>query len=279
MKILTCIFFLALAVCSCEEVVSIDVHETSMRIVIEGLVTNVTDNNFVKVSRTLPFYQDGVTPKIVDAVVTVTDNLGNIYNFSHNPSGKVETEGCYLPSTSFVGVVGREYTLSVLVNGITYSAKEKLLDVTSVESMNYKINEREQDKFKVPKQSDRIYEVDIWAKEPKETKDFYLFKFYRNDSLKYDSPTSVYFIDDDLLGEKIDGLASPIYYSLNDTARFEIYSLSRNAYLFYSDFANSLNSDGGMLDSPPSNPRTNLSNGALGLFQVSALSSMELILK
>jgi hypothetical protein len=47
-------------------------------------------------------------------------------------------------------------------------------------------------------------------------------------------------------------------------------------YLYFYDLAALLNSDGGMFSSPPSNPRGNISNGAIGLFQVSAIASGEI---
>jgi hypothetical protein len=88
--------------------------------------------------------------------------------------------------------------------------------------------------------------------------------------------TDVYYADDELVGENIDGFPLPIYYSANDLARAEVYSLSRDAYIFYRDLYKLLNNDGGMFNQPPADPRTNLSNGALGLFQVSAVVSSEI---
>ncbi len=73
------------------------------------------------------------------------------------------------------------------------------------------------------------------------------------------------------LGEKIDGVTSPIFFAPGDVARIEMYSISRDAFVFYNDLQNLLNSDGGLFSQPPSNSRTNLSNGALGFFQASAL--------
>lgn len=63
-------------------------------------------------------------------------------------------------------------------------------------------------------------------------------------------------------------------------ARVEIYSLSRNGYVLYNDLFLILNSDGGgMFGAIPSSPRTNLTNGALGFFQVSAVNEKELLIE
>ena len=75
-------------------------------------------------------------------------------------------------------------------------------------------------------------------------------------------------------------MASPIYFAIGDTARVEMYSLSRGGYIFYDDLQGLLTNDGGgMFGSIPAGPRNNLTNGALGFFQVSSLKSAELILK
>ncbi len=47
--------------------------------------------------------------------------------------------------------------------------------------------------------------------------------------------------------------------------------ISRDGYLFYNDLNTILNSDGGMFSPPPANPRSNVTGGALGFFQVSAM--------
>jgi hypothetical protein len=50
-----------------------------------------------------------------------------------------------------------------------------------------------------------------------------------------------------------------------------MYSLSRTAYVFYNDLQRLLNNDGGLFSQPPADSRSNLTNGALGFFQASAM--------
>jgi hypothetical protein len=58
-----------------------------------------------------------------------------------------------------------------------------------------------------------------------------------------------------------------------------MYSVRRNGYLFYNDLNAILNSDGGMFSPPPANPRSNITGGALGFFQVSAMTSASIAVK
>jgi hypothetical protein len=269
MKYIVVIFFSAFVFLSCEKTVLLDLQQMPAKVVIEGLLTNQPNYQFVKVTRTSGFYGSGATPRITDAIVLVEDDLGAQFNYIHNPNNHPDSNGYYLPAVPFVGVIDRTYTLTVTVNGENYVAEDKLYNVTSIDSLDYQVNHNEMDD---PKEDGKYYEVLMYAKEPQETEDYYLFKFYRNDSLKLYNPSDIYFSDDKTLGEEIHGVQSPIYYAQEDSARVEMFSLSRTGYVFYSDLFNLINNDGGMFSPPPANSRTNLSNGALGFFQVSALN-------
>ncbi len=254
---------------SCEKTVLLDLNQMPSKIVIEGLVTNQPGYQFVKISRTSGFYESGQTPRVVDAVVSVEDDLGSEFIFTHNPNDHPDSTGYYFPATEFVGEIGRRYLLQVFVDGENYQAEDQLFAVTDIDSLQYQINSDERSE---PKEEDKFYEVLLYAKEPQATTDYYLFKFYRNDSLKIYAPSDIYFADDKTLGEEINGVPSPVYYAPEDSARVEMYSLSREGYVFYSDLFNLLNNDGGMFSPPPANSRTNLSNGALGFFHASAVA-------
>lgn len=268
MKKILVIIFSAFIFLSCDKAVVLDLEQMPSQVVIEGLVTNQPKYQFVKVSRTAGFYESGETPRVTDATVVIADDLGSQINYVHNPNNNPDSSGYYLPAVPFVGSVGRTYTLTVVVDGESYTAADKLFNVTSIDSLTYQINFDEEED---PKEEGKFYEVLMFAKEPQETDDYYLFKFYRNDSLKIYEPSDIYFADDKTLGEEINGVPSPVFFAQEDSARVEMYSLSRNGFVFYSDLFNLLNNDGGMFSPPPANSRTNLSNGALGFFQASAV--------
>lgn len=267
---------LALVFSSCEKTVLLDLNQNAPKVVIEGQVTNQPGYQYVKISRTIGFYTPGGSPAVTDATVVVKDDVGNEVLFLHNPGGLADSIGYYLPESDFSGEIGRTYFLSATVNGVMYEAQDKLEPVMPIDSLSYRISVDEQED---PKDFGKFYEVLLFAKEPQNTTDYYLFKFYRNDSLKVYNDTEIYYADDEVLGENIDGIPSPVYYAPGDIARIEMYSLSRTGYVFYNDLQSLLNNDGGLFSQPPSNSRTNLSNGALGFFQASALEMRELEIK
>jgi hypothetical protein len=259
---------------SCEETVPLDIRQTPSKIVIEGLVTDQPGRQSVKITRTVDFYASGETPRVTNAVVTVTDDLGQTVNFVHNPNNHSDSSGIYIPQAAFEGEIGRTYTLSVQVDGESYTAQDYLASVIPMDSLSYRINEEEKED---PEDPGLYYEVLMFAREPKDEKNFYLFQFYKNDTLTFLNDTDIYYSDDELLAEKIDGVPSPVFFGINDKVRVEAFSLSRVGYVYYYDLWSLLNNDaGGMFGPIPSSPRTNLSNGALGFFQVSAMSKAEI---
>jgi hypothetical protein len=258
---------------SCEETVPLDIDQTPSKVVIEGLLTNRPGHNSIKITKTADFYSSGETPRVTNAIVTVTNDQGEVINFVHNPNNHADSAGIYIPSVAFAGEIGRNYNLKVDLDGEIYEAQDHLASVIPLDSLTVRVNEDEQDD---PEDEGRIFEVLMFAREPQDENNFYLFKFYRNDSLVFDNDTDIYYSDDELLAEKIDGVPSPMFFKSSEKARVEVYSISRIGYVYYNDLWSLLNNDaGGMFGPIPSSPRTNLSNGALGFFQVSALNSGE----
>jgi hypothetical protein len=253
---------------ACEQTVDLDLNQTEPLLAIEGQVTDKPDHNFVKISRTVGFYDTGITPRVTDATVTVQDNAGNTFSFVHYQGTSADSIGMYFPETPFAGEVGSTYELTVLVDGKTYTAQDILLPIVPIDQLTSRIDEDEQSD---PEDPGRFYEVLLYVKEPQEREDFYLFKCYRNDKLEYANETDIYFSDDQLLSENIDGIPMPIFYAKDDIARIEAYSLTRDAFVFYRDLQKLLNNDGGIFGNPPANPRSNITNGAIGFFQVSAI--------
>ena len=252
---------------ACSEVVELDINDTDPVVIIDGLVTNEYKNHYVKISRSINYYDPGTSTPILNATVSVSDGK-TTYNYIHNPTAFEENDGVYFSSVPFAGEAGKTYALSVSVDGATYTAEDNLYPVTAIDSLSVIVND---DEFEEPERKDYFYEILFYAHEPQETEDFYLFKFYRNDTIVYDSPTDIYFSNDDLLAEEINGIPTASFYKSGDIAKVEMYSISNAGFIYYNDLINLLQSDGGMFGSPPVNPRTNVKGGALGFFQTSSM--------
>ena len=261
---------------ACDEPIDIDSDSVEPIVIIEGLVTDQMMSHHVRVSRSVDFYDNIAADPVLDAEVSIRDDQGNVFTFLHNPGGEAEQQGFYFAEQEFAGQVGVTYSLTVTIGEEVYRAADQLLPVTAIDSLTVSLDE---DEFDDPEDPGYYYEVLFYAREPRDRKDFYLFKFYRNDSILRDSDNDIYFSDDDLLAEEISGVSTAGYYTFGDRARVEMYSMSRQGFIYYNDLVNLLQGDGGMFGPPPVNPRTNLDNGALGFFQVSALVSEEIVIE
>ncbi|UII24983.1 DUF4249 domain-containing protein [Fulvivirga maritima] len=258
----------------CNEPYHIDEQTTEPQVVIEGLITDESMNHYVRVTKTVDFYSEEGSVPVDDASVIVTDNQGNTYNYSYQP--EAERGGYYYSDIAFAGERGVAYTLTVTMEGEEYSALDSLRRVTTIDSLGVELNE---DEFEDPEDEGRYYEVLLYTREPQDTEDYYLFKYYRNGLPFKDDDSDVYVSDDSYLGENIDGLATPGWFALGDSITVEMYSLTVDGFKYYSDLSNLLNNDGGFFGSPPVNPQSNISNGAMGYFQVSAVVRKSVIIE
>ena len=253
---------------SCEEPTTIDTDQAPPQVIIEGLITNELKRHTIKVTQTANFYDTGNTPRVNGATVIVRDNANNQYNFEE------EESGVYRPNQPFQGEIGRTYDLSVLIEGEEYTASERLLPVTTVDSVTYSLNIEETEEV-----NEDVFSFFLYTVEPQDEKNYYLFKFYRNGTWLNEEGEDITVTDDTAVGEEIDGIEAPYLYLRGDTARVEMYSLTRDAFIFWNDVATLIFSDGGVFAPLPANPRSNISGGALGVFQVSAVDAGEIVIE
>lgn len=253
-----------------ERSVELDLDQTETKYVIEGMITNEMTEQMVKVSKTGGYYDAENPPLVSGAVVEVRDDAGNSYSFTEKEGEK----GTYI--AQFQGIVGRTYSLKVSTEGRLFEASEKMIFLTSIDSLSYAVDPEEQ-ADPDEDEPDRFYDVLLFVKEPQETEDYYYFRFFRNGKEENYDNREVYYSDDKLLQENIDGIEFPSFYAKGDTAEIEMFSITRSAFIFYSDLAQALSNDGGIFGPIPANLRNNLTNGALGYFQVSAVSRKTII--
>lgn len=255
------IFFFALMVftlASCTEVLSPEESEVTPRVVINAVLIKDSVCK-VKLTRTQGYYNSDPVPTITNATIVLTENGSTTETLTHTGNGVYE-------GSTIIGTVNSLYSIDVIVDGKTYTATATMLPVAPIDSLKY---------FYEPGSTiaDEGYYPTIYAVEPAGETNYYMFKYYRNDSLMNDSG-DFQVSDDRYLSTNIDGVPFPYAYKLNDVARLEMYSLNQVQYLFYTDFLAQIYSDGGFFSTPPANPRSNFSGSdVIGVFQVSDMST------
>jgi hypothetical protein len=272
LKFKSIIFLIALAsIIACEEIIDLNINQAPSKIVIDALVSDDDTTHYVRITRSSDFNGNG-GENVADAIVDVSDDIGNLFSYTHNPEGVDSLNGFYYCDQKFAGRTNGVYQLNVNVDNQTYIAIDTLRPITSIDSLSIQVDPRADDD---PKSEGEIYQILLYAHEPQESVDFYYFKFYRDSLL--DASDNIFVFDDKILGGTLNGLPSPILFKEGELAAVEIYSLTREQFVYLTDLSSLMGSDGGMFSPPPANPRTNISGGALGLFQVSGISRSSIL--
>lgn len=126
--------WLSAVVISCIEPVDIETDSSSSAsLVINGLITDEPGPYKVELSLSTGFFDDDVSSKVSNALVTIEDDLGQKHDLEES------SPGIYLTSASeVVGEVGRQYILTVeLEDGRTFESSTERLNSNSGMSSIY----------------------------------------------------------------------------------------------------------------------------------------------
>ncbi|BDD04272.1 DUF4249 family protein [Aureibacter tunicatorum] len=262
----------------CEEVITLDNEQSKPKMVVEGLVINKKKRHYVQLSLSQGFYDTDNKSYINDAnvkVIEILDNEETVYQYTYFPE-----ENAYFSNRSYMGKFGATYKLMIEHEGNTYFSENKLNQINEIEKLTWKFDQRRYDQRNLLPEDQKgyYYQILLTTTEPEETKDYYQFRFYRNDTIINNNGNNVYVIDDQIISGKLTDFPSPVYYKLDDLARLQISSLTPESYKYYNDLSKVLNNDGGLFSSVPANPASNISGGALGLFQASGVVEEEIII-
>lgn len=252
-KYIFALLLLAVTLSSCEKEITMDLHPSEPRVVIEGVVQ---EGEFAKIRLTMSKNYDDETPytPIEGATVKLSDDKGNTETLLLAPSGAYE-------SINMKGELGASYKLLVEVDGQTYTSETKMPSSITIDTL-----------FIIKFFSETYLAKTIIKDKPGE--DNY-YRFIVNYNQK-EMPTIL--IDDD---DKKDGRLIErtlpfngdddelVEMEVNDHLRVEMRCITKEAFDFYKAWDSLLN--GGSQVNPPSN----IKGGALGFFHAFTTSFIE----
>ncbi|MDR1876845.1 MAG: DUF4249 domain-containing protein [Flavobacteriaceae bacterium] len=131
MKIFKIILILTIGLflTSCEDVIDVDLDTAAPRLVIDASIDWVKNTSGseqkIKLSTTTGYY-NAEFPTVSGADIVVTNTANTVFNFVENPG-----TGEYI-CTDFEPIIGETYTLTINLNGETYTATEKLINVPDI---------------------------------------------------------------------------------------------------------------------------------------------------
>ncbi|MGV3603026.1 MAG: DUF4249 family protein [Dyadobacter fermentans] len=251
MKNLLIIFSVILVFTSCEKVVELDYKGNQSKIVIEGNITNQPGPYFVRIQKSIPLTQTGAYPTIDNAFVTISDNAGTTDTLIAQGGGNYQT-------TRLKGVEGRTYTLTVRAEEQTYTAQSTMqagitLDAVRIEEVVF-VGETEF--YVIPEYND-----------PAEKGNNYRFELSVNDKL-----LNQHFIQNDEVKNGVKNTArleisddADITLKRGDLISVKMQCVDARVGHYYKTLAliGDSGPGGGIT---PSNPQSNISGGALGIF-------------
>ena len=260
----TSLFFviiLAIFFQSCEDVVTVDLNTAPPKLVIEASLNwyKGTTGNEQKIKLTTTSgYYSSVIPKVSGATIYVKNSNNTTFNFTENANS-----GEYF-CTTFIPVINETYTLTVISNGQTYTAKETLKSVAPIT----KIIQNNLGGF-----DGKTIEIKAFFNDPASEENYYLFGYsYQNQLLNN------YFIGEDAFyqGNEFFSASQNDELKAGDKIIISHFGISKT----YSNYMKVLvsiagSSNGAPFQSPAATVRGNIinttdfDNYALGYFSIS----------
>lgn len=261
-KILLPLFFVLVALSSCTEKIELDLDTSSIRLVVEGNLTDQPGPHSVRLATTAPYYAEGLLPVVTGAAVTLSDGDTTVVLIEGQP-------GDYATGADFQGVPGHTYTLTIslaeeIAGTKLYTAVAPMPLKVVTDSCNVKY---EPDMFKGG------WQIRWYAQDP-EGPNAYLFRAWRNGILETDSLRRWTAFDDQFFdGNYTMGIGVIFFFKSRDqfinpgdSIMLEVCSVSTNYQWFIQNLRNEVRPRNPLFAPPPANVPGNISNGGLGYF-------------
>jgi hypothetical protein len=273
-------FLLVIITASCVEKINVDLDPTYVRLVVDGSVSTDTSRYSINLTQTADYFYNAPIPRVTNANVAIFDG-DSTYSLKETVPGK---SGVYEFGSDFHGIAGKTYTLNISLaseigGNSNYSSSCQLMSVTHLDSTSVLFHEDWGE--------DGFYEVKVFAQEPGNEVNYYMFNLYRNGVLMSDSISKVVVSDDKYInGSYINGLGTFYLNNSNPWERLfpgDIITLQMSGITKeYYNFVDEVKAAGFNIPffvGPPANVVGNVNNGAVGFFTAYSNSYATTIVK
>lgn len=282
---LVMVIFLA----SCEDVVDLDTVSGPPQVVVNGWLTNQPGDQTIKLNWSASYFDNGTPKPVLGAAVTVTDNLGKVFEFKD-----LANNGLYIwkgGTTDTLGKIGRSYSLKIVNGQDTFTSFNEIKRVPTIDSIVY---EKETLPYKPDKGPKEGYIVSFYAKDFDGIGDTYWIKPVVNGKVAVTKAAQLSIAYDAAFnaGAPSDGMifmlplrqsiTTDSLYSPGASVGVELHSITNEAFEYIKQVAAQA-SNGGLFATPITNVKSNVINTnpngirPLGYFGTSAVNRMETI--
>ena len=232
-------------------------------LVVEALITDVSEMQYVKLHRTTAYMSEEEPESVNNAVVDVSDG-NQVYPFMNSGNG------IYNAPTGFNGEIGKTYRLKISLEGEVYEAESKMLPAFAFDSLEI----LKDDLF-----GSEQYVINCVITENLSNPDYVLSIYAQNGVLNDSLANRTLFTVENLNGQTIEGyLFMGIEGNTGDKITVYTYSVDEEYLQFYNAAAASLMPPNPFMPPPGASVKGNISNGALGFFQISAVWEEDLFI-
>ncbi len=250
-----------LFIMSCEDVIDLKVPTEKPRLVIDASINwfKITSMSLqtIKLTLTAPYFDTSVPPAS-GAQIQVTDSNNTVFNFTEDG-----TTGLYKNNT-FIPTINEIYSLTIIYQGETYTASEKLKPVASIDY----VQQNDSGGF-----SGTETELKAFYKDPAEEKNYYFFEFISDIPV---IPSLEVYKDEFTNGNEMFGFYTEKDLTKGDKVIIRNYGVSEQFYNYmFLLLQQNSQEGGGPFETQPATVRgncinqTNPGNYPLGYFRVS----------
>ena len=253
----------AIILLGCKKTIHPDLDNAAAHIVIQGEVTDDGSGpDTVRVNRTVSFYAGNSFPAVSGASIKISDNEGNTDSLLETAPGIYITQG-------LKGKPGNTYTLSVLSNDTLYTAVSTMPQPVNFDSVTFN--------HKTGLSTDAIFAVPKFQ-DPAGIPNYYQFMEYLNHRVLLNK--NIFVFDDRLSDGRYITVSlrnSDSYLHNGDYLEVRMYCIDQPVYNYFNELDQSSGGDDDNASASPSNPVSNISNGALGYFSAHTVRVVDVI--
>jgi len=260
------LFFTIFLLSSCDREINIDLNKTYPRYVIDGNLSTDSGESYVLISKTLNFDQTMAFPNVSGAFVTITDNTIN-----KTDTLTESVKGIYI-NPDLKGTEGHSYTLMVKTDEEVFTSVSAIPYPLKFDSIIQQNNAEDG----IPEPPGNMGTGPIIQFLPAYSNTTHTDSYFQFMVFKNRTPLSGIIVRKDMGSTEITSLF-PIFIQAkkNDFLKIDMQCFDIKVY----DYLYGLSQNLYQMSATPSNPKSNISNGALGFFKAHSTQKKSIIIK
>ena len=274
-KILVSIAILTI-ISSCEEVIDINLNYADPAFVVEAIIYK-DSVSLVRLTRTTSYFSIEEPKFVENAIIKINDGISS-EELSYTGNG-------YYTGDTIIGTEGRNYSIEISHEGNLYKGTSYMPKRTDIISVSY---DRSESVSIFNPNGDTIFTIKSEFIDDPDIDNFYMVRFILDGEVL---KNSYYVLTED---KAVNGYIniSDINNADNDTIRFsewmfykggeveiQIFSIDESVYTYFLQLNDILYWKRRVMPPTPYNPKSNISNGALGYFAAWAYDSKKIMLE